>query len=200
MVLVSPRGRATEGCDPDPKWSELDRKNASRYAKELAHLKGKFEKEERLRKNAIKNLNRAHNALAAAMKEFEVAREALLGLEEQLSEKRAEQTQQRIIALEHYLSVEAAGLQEADGEERRSARPRSGSRERKDEEVKKERRDKEERDDRKPRGPSSGKQQQQQQQEKNKDKPLGGGGGGKSSREKAATLRSPRSKAAEKKP
>jgi hypothetical protein len=40
------------------------------------------------------------------MKEFEVAREALLGLEEQLSEKRAEQTQQRIIALEHYLSVE----------------------------------------------------------------------------------------------
>lgn len=68
-----------------------------------------------------------------------------------------------------------------------------------DEEVKKERRDKEERDDRKPRGPSSGKQQQQPQ-EKNKDKPLGGGGGGKSSREKAATLRSPRSKAAEKKP
>ena len=61
--------------------------------------------------------------------------------------------------------------------------------------MKKERRDKE--DDRKPRGPSSGKQQQQQQ-EKNKDKPVGGCG--KSSREKAATLRSPRSKAAEKKP
>ena len=35
--------------------------SAHRYAKELAHLKGKFEKEERLRKNAIKNLNRAHN-------------------------------------------------------------------------------------------------------------------------------------------
>jgi hypothetical protein len=45
-------------------------------------------------------------ALAAAMKEFEVARAALVGLEEQLSEKRSERTQENIIALEHYLAIE----------------------------------------------------------------------------------------------
>ena len=93
-----------------------------RYEKELKILRFKFEKEERLRKNAIKRLNKAHKAghlltkncplaftnpppkaIAAAVKEFEIAKQELLDLEDHLGENRTEKLQERINNMEQSL-------------------------------------------------------------------------------------------------
>jgi len=73
----------------------------------LADLKVKFEHEVDLRRNATKNLQKASKALEAAIKEFDIAKQALLSADEQLSVHRAEKALERINTLENYLAAEA---------------------------------------------------------------------------------------------
>ncbi len=106
---ISVEEEQKEGREEEPLmgWSELDKKNAYKYARELALMKLKYEKEERLRRNAIKRLDTATRALTTAEREFEIAREALAGLQDHLQEKRQAKILARISALQQALIAEA---------------------------------------------------------------------------------------------